>query len=339
MNVLVGANGVGKTSVLEAVVYASILRSFRRNPDSALIKTGAGEAIVRVGIGTSTGERQIEIALPAEGRRRVLLNGKRPSSNAELAEALPAVVFLPDDLSVIKGSPGLRRDFVDDLSSQLSPLAAATQSDYHRALRQRNILLRQEGRRTDRRTLDVWDERVAASGSALVEQRLELLEVLEERVQAAYASVAEASSITMSYTTSWTEIDEEWRSRDLTADLLAALEQRRGRDMDVRATTAGPHRDEPVFHLDQRIARVQASQGEQRALALALRIVSYALLEERFGAAPILLLDDVFSELDVTRAAGVLSILPKGQVFVTSAREDEVPVSGRLWKVLAGRMS
>jgi DNA replication and repair protein RecF len=339
MNVLIGPNGAGKTSILEAVAFASNLRSFRRSPDTALIRQDRDSAIVRVGVSSVTGERVIEISIPREGRRRVLLNAKRPTSNSELAKTLPTVAFLPDDLDVVKGSPGLRREFVDDLAGQLSSVSAATQSDYSRALRQRNALLRHDGRRADPATIDVWDERVAASGSELVRQRLELLEAVEKSVQQAYATVAKTSRVAMSYRSSWTVTDHDWRSRDFRSDLLTALQERRTRDMDVRATTAGPHRDEPIFELDRRIARVQASQGEQRALALALRLASYSLLERRYGSPPILLLDDVFSELDVQRAAGVMSILPGSQVFVTSAREDEVPVEGRMWKVDAGRLT
>ena len=339
MNVLIGPNGAGKTSVLEAIAFAGSLRSFRRSPEKALVRQGSEETIIRLAVATGSSERRVEIAIPFEGRRRVLLNGKRPQANAELHESLPAVAFLPDDLDVVKGSPGLRRDFLDDLAAQLSPLAAATQADYRRAVRQRNTLLRQLGNRADPTTLDVWDERVADSGGAVVTTRLQLLEELERMVDDAYATVAKASTIAISYRTSWTAVESDWKGQAFSQDLRRALTDRRRRDMEVRATTAGPHRDEPSIELDGRPARTEASQGEQRALALALRLASYSMLEDRHGAAPVLLLDDVFSELDVGRSSGVMDLLPRGQVFVTSAREDEVPVKGRRWIVESGRLS
>jgi len=338
VNVLIGPNGAGKTSVLEAIGYASALRSFRRTPDAALIRTGADEAIIRVGLDFPGGERKIELELPANGRRRVLLNGKRPRANAELSESLPIVAFLPDDLDLVKGSPGRRRDFLDELAGQLSPQAAAVQGEYARAVRQRNTLLKQEGRNADLVTLSVWDERVAAAGGEVTLHRLQLMDRLNPVLREAYGSVAGDAKVEAVYRCGWTENLESREADRLSGDLLGALEERRSRDMDIRATTSGPHRDEPAFDLEDRVVRTQASQGEQRSVALALRLASYRLLEERHGIPPILLLDDVFSELDVSRAEGVMEVLPRGQVFVTSAREDEVPVAGRRWQVRAGSL-
>ena len=339
VNVLIGSNGSGKTSVLEAIGYASMLRSFRRTPDRELIRNGAEEFIVRTGIATPVGERKVEIRLPLEGRRQVLLNGKRPHSNAELSEALPVVVFLPDDLDVVKGGAGRRRYFLDELAGQLSPQAAAAQSEYARALRQRNTLLRQEGRSADPVTLSVWDERVAVTGGAVMVHRLELLDRLRPALVVAHSAVSRGSTVEPAYGSKWTK-NLESRDVDVFAsDLMQVLEDHKLRDMDVRATTSGPHRDEPGFMMEGRVVRSQTSQGEQRSVALALRLASYRLLEERHGFAPILLLDDVFSELDVDRAEGVMEILPRGQVFVTSAREDEIPVAGRRWQVSAGSLT
>ena len=339
VNVLIGPNGAGKTSILEAIGFASTLRSFRRTPDGALIRTTAPEAIIRLGVTNPAGERQIEISIPAGGRRKVLLNGKRPRGNHELAKTLPVVAFLPDDLDLVKGSPGRRRDFLDGLAAQLSPEAAAVQADYARGLRQRNTLLRQQGRSADTATLSVWDDRVAAAGGAVMQHRLELLDRLRPVLADSYESVSGSAALFPAYETRWTEQLDQRDSSRFAADLLRALEDRRIRDMDVRATTSGPHRDEPSFTLENRAVRTQASQGEQRSVALALRLASYHLLEELRGTPPVLLLDDVFSELDASRSEGVMQILPRGQVFVTSAREDEVPVAGRRWMVEAGRLS
>lgn len=336
MNVLLGDNGTGKTSVLEAIAYTAAVRSFRGSPDAALVRKGAEEAIVRVGVESEVGEATIEIAIPVEGRRRVRLNGKRPKTNSELSVALPVVAFLPDDLDLVKGGPSRRRDFLDSLAAKLSPDASAVQAEYGRALRQRNTLLRQEGRTTDPVTLAVWDERAAAAAGGLMVHRLELMDRLAPLLGRAHRKVGGGAVLEASYLSRWTE---DTNSRDpaaFSAALQQALEKNRGRDMDLRVTTAGPHRDEPSLELDGRAARTEASQGEQRAAALALRLASYWLLEERHGYPPVLLLDDVFSELDALRSEGVMDILPRGQVFVTSAREDEVPVAGRRWRVIAG---
>ena len=336
VNVLLGSNGAGKTSVLEAIEYASSLRSFRRTPDAALVRSGAKEAIVRTGVSSPGGQRTIEISVPLEGRRRVLLNGKRPGTNAELRESLRLVAFLPDDLELVKGGPSRRRDFLDQLAAQLSPEAAAVQAEYARALRQRNTLLRQEGRAADPVTLAVWDERLSAAGAAVTGHRLAAVEQLTGPVRAAHASVAGIATVSSEYRSAWVH---PGREEELAEALREALTARHRRDMEVRSTSVGPHRDEPLFLLDGRPSRTQASQGEQRSLALALRLASYHLIAERFGEPPVLLLDDVFSELDEARSKGVMEILPRGQVFVTSAREDEVPVAGRRWDVKPGSIT
>ena len=336
VNVLLGENGTGKTSVLEAISYAATLRSFRRSPDAALVRRDGDEAIVRVGVESDFGGARIELSIPLRGTRRVLLNGKRPKTNSELAVAAPVVAFLPDDLDLVKGGPRRRRDFLDALAGKLSPDAGAVQAEYARALRQRNALLRQEGRASDAATLAVWDERAAGAAGGMMVHRLELIDRLEPLLTRAHIEVGGGAVLNASYVTGWADDTSGRDPATFTAALQRLFEKNRGRDMDLRVTTAGPHRDEPSFELDGRPARTEASQGEQRAAALALRLASYWLLEERHGHPPVLLLDDVFSELDAGRSEGVMRMLPRGQVFITSAREDEVPVPGRRWRVLAG---
>lgn len=340
VNVLVGRNGAGKTNVLEAVAYLSGLRSFRRAPDASLIRSEALEAIMRGGFQRDTGEIRVEVSIPGGGRRRVLLNGKRPKRHADVVAAVPVVAFLPDDLDLVKRGPALRREYVDDLGAQLTPTVGADQSDYEKVVRQRNSLLRREGRLADLLTLDVWDERLAEAGSRLLANRLRLLDRLTPVLGEAYETVGgERGAFTTSYASSWAgpiTPDTDREPGPHVAVLRAALQSRRERDLDQRTTTTGPHRDEPVLRLDGRDLRTQASQGEQRSAALSLRLAAYRLLEERHQQPPILLLDDVFSELDRSRVAGVLALLPRGQVFVTTARDDEVPVAGRRWTVEAG---
>ncbi len=340
VNVLVGDNGSGKTSVLEAIGYLASLRSFRRAPDAALIRSGAPSAVVRGEFTRGTSSVRVEIELPVEGRRRVLVNGKRVSGRAELAEAVSLVAFLPDDLDIVKRGPAYRREYVDDLAAQVWPSAAADQQEYERALRQRNALLRKEGRHADVVTLDVWDERIAVLGAAVIHRRLALLEVLAPRLEALYRELSDRpDTIGWSYLgggigTIGTPEPESLRER-----LAEALAAARSSDLERRTTTVGPHRDEVVFNLGERDLRTRASQGEQRSVALGLRVAAYDLLSSERRVAPVLLLDDVFSELDATRSNRLVERLPGGQVFVTTARREEVPLDGWSWKVADGAIT
>jgi len=343
INVLIGSNGAGKTNVLEAIGYLSMQKSFRRTPDAALVRAGEESTVIRGGFNDATGAFDIAVELPLAGRRQVLVNGKRPARLGELALTAPIVAFLPDDLDLVKRGPALRREYLDDLGAQLVPTVGADQREYEKSLRQRNTLLRQEGRNADAMTLDVWDVRVAEAGGRVLANRLRLLGRLRDRLTTAYHTVGGTPGETLAptYGSSWVEVSEITAGmspdyEELAAALLAELETRRPRDLEMRSTSAGPHRDDPGFRLDGRDVRVQASQGEQRSVALSLRIAAYQLLDERHGRPPILLLDDVFSELDEGRADGVTELLPRGQVFVTSARDDEVPQMGKRWRVEEG---
>jgi len=339
VNVLIGPNGAGKTNVLEAIGYLSMQKSFRRTPDAALIRAGATRAVVRGDFSSDTTGTDIAVEIPEQGRRQTLVNGKRPTRLSDVASLVPVVAFLPDDLDLIKRGPALRREYLDDLGSQLAPTVGADQREYEQALRQRNTLLRQEGRRTDPMTLDVWDVRVAEAGGRLLANRLRLLGRLTDFLSDSYRTVGpDAARLEPAYETSWVATPRLQDGMDpdfepLASALLEALEERRERDMEMRITSAGPHRDDPGFRLDGRDVRIQASQGEQRSVALSLRLAAYRMLQARHGRPPILLLDDVFSELDPQRALGVTNLLPRGQVLVTSAREDEVPEMGRRWRV------
>jgi len=337
INVLVGANGAGKTSLLEAIGYLGMMKSFRSVPDAALVREGTQTAFVRGGVAGGATERSIEVELPRSGRRTVLTNGKRPKRISELASSVPLVAFLPDDLDVIKRGPSLRREYLDDLSARLWPAAGADLGEYERALRQRNTLLKQGGRATDAVTLDVWDERLSEAGARVLMHRRAVATVIQDELSDAYRVVGGSGELRWAYRSTWGSQDAG-DLETLTAALLAALVARRNKDMDIRTTTVGPHRDEPELLLDGRATRTRTSQGEQRTAALALRIGAYRVIRDIRDQTPILLLDDVFSELDDDRAERVLSLMPTGQVFVTTAREDEVPIGGRRWSVSDGKV-
>ena len=337
VNVLIGDNGEGKTSILEAIGYLGAARSFRGVPDEALVKDESHSAVVRGGFAGRASETTIECELPVEGRRRILVNGKRPARMRDLLTIVPIVAFIPDDLDVIKRGPAMRRDFLDDLAARLWPQAAADQSDYERAVRQRNSLLKQHGRSTDPLTLDVWDERLGVGGAKVLEHRRAVAAALQPHLAHSYEVVGGSGNLRWAYRSTWGS-DGIFGQEELADAMTAALLEKRPKELEVRTTTVGPHRDEPDLMLDERATRTRASQGEQRTTALAMRIGAYRLIEEVRDEIPILLLDDVFSELDPHRAARVLDLMPTGQVFVTSAREDEVPIGGRRWSVRDGKV-
>lgn len=341
VNIFIGDNGAGKTNILEAISLLSTLRGFRGVSDTAMIRCGEDAAIIRGGIEKEAGELRVEVEISATRRRRVLVNGKRPRRYSDMASEVPLVAFLPDDLDLVKRGPTLRREFLDHLGAQLSPVTGANSSAYHKAIQQRNSLLRQRGRRTDPALLDVWDEKVSSLGSRVLCDRLRLLAQLSSVVLNSYAALGGEGRLSAIYESAWVgDVDPMVPPGDGAAmmSLQQALAAQRTRDLDQRTTTVGPHRDELVLLLEKRIARTQASQGEQRLVALTLRIAAYQLLRESLSTAPLLLLDDVFSELDLLRSRAVLELLPKGQVFVTSARDDEVTVQGKRWKVEGGKV-
>jgi DNA replication and repair protein RecF len=315
LTAILGANGQGKTNVLEAIGYLATLGSFRGAPTEALIRAGATTSVVRA-VGERDGrELLIEAELVAGGRSRVQVNRQRLARARDLLGALRVTVFSPDDLTLVKGGPAERRRYVDDLLVALHPRYDALQSDVDRVLRQRNALLKQcaGGTRFDaaaRTTLDVWNAKFAQAGEALAQARLDLVRRLEPVLASAYGSVASEPSVVVRAT-----YEAPWLSDGLAAALDAVHndELRRG------VTLVGQHRDDVVFELDGLPARTHASQGEQRSLALALRLAGHRVVTDDTGSAPILLLDDVFSELDHDRSDALLMHLPDGQTVLSSA--------------------
>jgi DNA replication and repair protein RecF len=311
--VLIGPNGTGKTTVLEAVAVLGSQRSFRGAPRDAMVRTGCERAYVR-GELTEDGRRvtvETEVSRgPGESRAQV---NRQRARRAELARAVPVTVFSPDDLAVIQGGPAGRRTLLDDALASLDPGLAAAIESTERALRQRGALLRQAGGRATpevESSLDVWDSRLAQAGSRLVDGRRRLLSELAPLAERAYEALAAGSAsvqVAFRYLASWEGPYEE------------ALQARRGEDVRRAATTVGPHRDDVAIELAGRDSRVQSSQGEQRCLALALRLGLHALLTVRLGRPPLLLLDDVFSELDRGRAEALVRLLPRGQALLTTA--------------------
>lgn len=321
LTVLHGANGQGKTSVLEAVGWIARARSFRGVPDSLLVRSGATASVIRAEVSSGSRSRLFEAEIRAQGRNRILLDKQQVTRLRDLHGLLRVTVFAPDDLALVKDGPSERRTYLDELLVMLAARYEAARADYERVLKQRNALLR--GRPRDElvaSTLAVFDDQLARSGAELVRGRLRLVDRLVPAVDAAYRDLApDGGRVTARYETDWCEplsVDDHDAVEDLMRDALA----RRARAEAERGVTlVGPHRDEWRLEIGGLDARTQASQGEQRTLALALRLAGHAVVGDITGAVPVLLLDDVFSELDRERADALVRSLPAGQTIVTTA--------------------
>lgn len=322
--VITGANGAGKTNLLEAIGYLATLRSFRGVPREAMIRHGAASAVVRGETQVGPRTMTIEAELAAGGRSRTMVNRQAVRRRVQLHDALRCTVFSPQDIAIVHGGPSERRSFLDETLEVVDPKLATAIEDVERILRQRGALLRdaQRQRVTDvHSSLDVWDQRLDEAGGRLADARAELLDALAPLVGAHYDRLASrASQTSVRYQRSWT------------GQLVEALAEHRNVDLARGVTSVGPHRDEVELLVGGLPARTQTSQGEQRSLALALRLAAHQLATERLGEPPVLLLDDVFSELDEDRRRALMAGLRVGQALVTTAVAPpaEVELSGAL---------
>jgi DNA replication and repair protein RecF len=311
--VITGPNGTGKTSVLEAFAYLGTQRSFRGAPREAMVRGGEERAIVRAELDNDRSPTLVEAEIIPAGRSRTQVNRKVAHGRKDLATAAPCTIFSPEDLVIISGGPKGRRELLDDTLGLLDPEGARAADETERILRQRAALLRQSGGRATAdvaTTLDVWDQRLADAGKILVSARERLVLALEEYVGPAYSRLAGSEGralVGQRYLRSWD------------GDLLHALLAQRKVDLRRGVNTVGPHRDDLILEIEGREARTHASQGEQRCLALALRIGVHQLILARTPIVPTLLLDDVFSELDPARSRALVAELPPGQSILTTA--------------------
>jgi DNA replication and repair protein RecF len=310
---IVGANGQGKTNIAEALSYLASLLSFRGAPTDALVRTGATEAVVRATVIHDDGrELLIEAQIFTSGRSRVQVNRQRLVRTRDLLGVLRVSVFSPDDLVMVKGGPSERRGYLDDTLVALSARHDRLRTDLDRVLKQRASLLKQAGGRLSSDmafTLDVWDTKLAEIADRLGHERAALVVQLEPLVAKAYAALAgEVQPVSMSYAPAW-----------LVDGLAPALVASRADDVRRMSTTVGPHRDDLDVMLNGLATRTHSSQGEQRTMALALRLAAHQLVTEHHNEAPVLVLDDVFSELDPERSKALLANLPNGQVVITTA--------------------
>ena len=330
VSVLVGPNGVGKTNLLEAIGYLATLGSHRVGQDAALIRAGAASAVIRAAVRRAGRRLLVDVELRPGSGVRGRVNGAPVPRARDLLGVVRATVFAPEDLGLIRGDPEERRRFLDTLATQRLPRYHGSRQDYDRVLRQRNTLLRSAGGRlppSALATLEVWDEKLASAGAEIWSERLRLVAALTPRVELAYQHLAGRDDLVdVAYVSSVAG------SVGLDADpakLAQALRERlvtdRAREVERGITLSGPHRDDLALALRGLPARTHASHGEAWSLALALRLGSHRLLAEE-GEEPVLLMDDVFAELDrqrrdrVAEAAGAAE-----QTIATAAVAEELP--------------
>ncbi len=320
LTILHGPNGSGKTSVLEAIGWAATLRSIRGAGRETVIRMGSERAILRAETEVAERHGLIEVEIRVERPGRAQLNRRSVRRRADMAEALRVSVFSPSDRRIVDGGPSERREYLDEVLVERHPRLEALVDEVGQVLRQRAALLKQGAARPDENlmsSLDVWDQRLAVSGAELCAAREALSTELEPVVDGAHRGLAgtDAGPVRLTYRRSWK------------GDLLAALTSARSGDLRRQTTSVGPHRDELDITLAAAPARTHASQGEQRSIALALRLATHMLRTEAAPEPPVLLLDDVFSELDPRRCAALVDMLPAGQVLLTTASDAPAVVA------------
>jgi DNA replication and repair protein RecF len=324
VTVLVGPNGVGKTNLVEAAGYLATLGSHRVAADAPLIRRGAEHAVVRGLVVHRGRELNVEVEITAGRANRARLN-RAPAKPRDLLGVLRTVLFAPEDLALVRGDPGERRRFMDDLLVARYPRYATVRADYDRVLRQRSALLKSARSGGDLRTLDVWDGHLATHGAALMAGRLELVAAIAPLAVDAFAEVAPTSEpIAVGYR-SGLGASIPGDAAALEPLLIEALARVRRQEVERGVCLVGPHRDDLELSLGDGPAKGYASHGESWALALALRLASYRRLRDD-DVEPVLILDDVFAELDSRRRRALADVARRAeQVLITVAVPEDVP--------------
>lgn len=356
--VLVGQNGRGKTNLLEAIGYIATLGSHRVATDLPLVRHGCERALIRVAVVNDDRELTVEFEITPGRANRARVNRGAVGKPRDVLGILRTVLFSPEDLALVRGDPGERRRFMDELLVLRAPRYAGVRADYEKVLKQRNALLKTAGkRRTGREdpyalsTLDVWDDHLAVAGAALLAARLNLIADLAPYTAAAYMGVApDSKPVKIEYKSSLGEaMPEGYGVPDgpradeavLKEVLVVALGRSRNLELERGVSMVGPHRDDLDLILGEAPAKGYASHGESWSFALALRLGSYELLRGEAGE-PVLLLDDVFAELDRRRRARLAEVAAGAeQVLVTAAVDEDVPaeLAGHRFLVADGEIS
>lgn len=350
VSVFEGQNGQGKTNLVEAIEYLSTLASHRVSQDQPLVRAGADQAVIRAGVRAGVDdERRIQLDLeiqPGKSNRARLNRGVMPKASAILG-MLRVVLFSPDDLAVVKGEPKDRRRFLDEMVIGRWPRMAGVKADYERVVRQRNALLKQMSGRTNKVpdenaefTLQVWDSQLCDFGAELLAARLDSLMEMTPFTKGAYELIAPTNNVAQAEYKCSFPLPEESSEKALRAQMADVLLARRNEELARGVTLIGPHRDDVLLSIGELPAKGYASHGEAWSLALSLRLAVFELLRSD-GIEPVLLLDDVFAELDAVRRLRLADAIAKAeQVLITAAVGTDVPnkLAGKHFVVTKGRV-
>lgn len=321
LTVLVGPNATGKTNAIEAIQLLTAARSFRRPRWEDLVRWGADAARATLSAEQDGRPTEVSLDVTAAGARTYRVNGQVKRRLSDVAGVMPSVTFTPDDLDLVKGTSDKRRGATDDLGEQLSPAYAAVRRDYGRVVRHRNALLREA--HPSIAELAPWDDQLVTIGARLLVHRLRLLKRVAAHLTESYEDLAAGEGLTVEYVDKAGldrgGLDDELSAEDAASAMTAALESRRAEEAARQVTLVGPHRDDVVFRIGGRDARTFGSQGQQRTIALAWKLSEVRVVEDIASRRPVLLLDDVMSELDERRRRALTDVVRSAvQTFVTT---------------------
>jgi DNA replication and repair protein RecF len=326
---IVGRNGRGKTNIVEAVHYLATLSSHRVSQDAPLIRNGQNTATVLAQVEKHNRQAKVELTINYPGTNKVSLNGNQLSKSRDILGLVTTVIFSPEDLDLVKGDPSARRRFIDELSTLLTPKFSNTRSDYERTLKQRNTLLKSLGRRSPstqaRATLDAWDEQLIQSGAEIISMRLQNIKRIEPFLTEFGTAISgDTEPLEASYSNRWLPLEVSDKN-EIIDFFKTELENRNKDEIDRGVTLVGPHRDDLYIQLSNLPAKGYASHGQSWSIAIALRLAAFKSLREHDDD-PILILDDVFAELDEKRRTRLISIITDvEQTLITAAVLEDIP--------------
>ena len=317
VNLLLGQNAQGKTNLLEALYLTSFGKSFRQISDSDMIGFGEDNAYVKAHAQGRLNDVTVEIGLVKKGKS-IKIDGVPVRKTSELLNNIHVIIFSPDDLRIVKDDPARRRKFIDRELIQIKPVYFSALTKYHRVLQQKNVLLKNPD--SDMRLLDVLDEELASYGSAVIDERAGFIEKLSEVSHGIHSDLTEnREDFSVTYKSNIPVSDNREEQKSVFLDILS---QSRSDDIERRTSCRGPQRDDLNLYINGKMIRKYGSQGQQRTAALSLKLAETAIIRNETGDMPVLLLDDVLSELDFARQKQLINSFSSSQIFITAAEID-----------------